>query len=87
MIKNEEQYRENFLGLINQYEETQDKVQEELNKEIEAYHAVLDKMLEKTDYTVQLKIDVADDSLNLLNFLINTLEDNAYRSAEAISNL
>ena len=87
MIKNEEQYRENFLGLIDQYEDTQDKVQEELNKEIEAYHAVLDKMLEKTDYTVQLKLDVADDSLNLLNFLMNTLEDNAYRSAEAISNL
>lgn len=80
----EENYYNNFMGLIDQYEDTQDKVQQELNKEIEAYHATLDKLLEKTEYHVQLKIDISNDALKLIDFLQKTVYSSEWQAAKNI---
>ena len=84
-LKNEGQYYDNFLGLIKQYEDTQDKVQEELNKEIAAYHAELDKMLEETQYEVQIRVDLDDYRLETLDFLLKNVADDAFAAAQKIA--
>ena len=78
---------EGFNELLKQYEETQDLLAQKEQEVIDAQNAVYDKLLEKTQLVVQLKIDVEEDSLNLLNFLLERLQDNAYAAAQKISYL
>jgi hypothetical protein len=41
--------------------------------------------LKKIQYAIELKLNVADDSLAVLNYQLDRLEDKAFSAAEAIA--
>lgn len=82
----EAQYQ-GLLDTIGQYEETQDFVNEKLQDFIDAQNQYYDQLLEKTKLRVQLRVEVDEDSLNLINFLLERLEADAYKAAQRIDKL
>lgn len=79
----EEKY-EQLEKYIEQYEETYDLLRDEEAAYQELLNQRLDLMLEQVQYEVELKLNVSDDSLKLIEFQLNMLEDNAFKAAEAI---
>ena len=78
---------EQFMDDIAQYEDTVDLFDEseETLKDIE--NQLYDLELEKIEYKLQIKLDVADDELEYLEYLLSKTEDDAFKAAEAIANL
>ncbi len=78
---------EQFMEDISQYEDTVDLFDEseETLKDIE--NQLYDLELEKIEYKLQIKLDVADDELEYLEYLLSKVEDDAFKAAEAIANL
>lgn len=78
---------EEFMDDIAQYEDTVDLFDEseETLKDIE--NQLYDLELEKIEYKLQIKLDVADDELEYLEYLLSKTEDDAFKAAEAIANL
>ena len=76
-----------FQEDISQYEDTVDLFDEseETLKDIE--NQLYDLELEKIEYKLQIKLDVADDELEYLEYLLSKTEDDAFKAAEAIANL
>jgi len=85
IIEQAEAQHEGFIENLEQYEETYDlyldQQQQLLEKQIEYFN----KKLEKVDLKVQLKIDVSDDSLKLIDFMLERIQDDAYEAANRIS--
>lgn len=79
-------YKE-FQEEISQYEDTVDLFDEseETLKDIE--NQLYDLELEKIEYKLQIKLDIADDELEYLEYLLSKTEDDAFKAAEAIANL
>jgi TP901 family phage tail tape measure protein len=82
--KAEDNY-EKFTKLLEQYEETQDLYAEQTNDLLEKQYEYYDDLLEKTTYIVELKVDVNDDDLQLMEYYLNKIEDDAYEAAQAIA--
>jgi len=52
---------------------------------IEQMDDLADKLLELTKTKVELKIDISDDKIELLDYMLEKIEDDAYKVAEAIA--
>jgi hypothetical protein len=46
--------------------------------------ALYDFNMEKIEYTVQIKVDIADDDKAYIDFLMQKVEDDAFAAADAI---
>lgn len=82
----EEEY-EAFKDAAEKYEESLNKVEEQAEKVNDELDALYEKNLEKIEYKVQIKIDIADDDKAYLDFLMQKIEDDAFAAAEAIGYL
>ena len=80
----EEAYND-FLEALDQYEETNNLRQEELEKLYDLQTELADVIFEKTQYKIEIKIAVKDDELEYLEYLLSKIEDDAYAAAEAIA--
>lgn len=78
---------EQFMKDLEQYEETQDLYKDQLQQTIDDANALRDLLLERTQLQVELKVDVAEDSLKLLEQLFDNIENKAYDAAEAFGYL
>lgn len=78
---------EQFMKDLKQYEETQDLYKDQLQQTIDDANALRDLLLERTQLQVELKVDVAEDSLKLLEQLFDNIENKAYDAAEAFGYL
>lgn len=76
-----------FMKDLKQYEETQDLYKDQLQQTIDDANALRDLLLERTQLQVELKVDVAEDSLKLLEQLFDNIENKAYDAAEAFGYL
>lgn len=72
---------------IDQYTETQDLAKDVESQIEDTLNQIYDLKLEKVEYTVELKVDVAEDSLELIDFLMERIEDDAFKAAEQIDYL
>lgn len=82
----EEEY-EAFKDAAEKYEESLNKVEEQAEKVNDELDALYEKNLEKIEYKVQTKVDIADDDKAYLDFLMQKVEDDAFAAAEAIGYL
>ena len=82
----EEEY-EAFKDAAEKYEESLNKVEEQAEKVNDELDALYEKNLEKIEYKVQIKVDIADDGKAYLDFLMQKVEDDAFAAAEAIGYL
>ena len=80
----EKQY-EQLEKYIEQYEETYDLLREQ-NAELDALKAQkIDLALEKTQYDIELQLNISDDSLAMIDYQLEQIEDDAFNAAESIS--
>ena len=79
-----EQQYENFKDYAAKYEETYDKYQDAITAKTEAEMAILDAKLEGISYSVQIKLEVNETKLKLLEFLLEQLNDAATDGVEQI---
>lgn len=82
----EEEY-EAFKNAAEKYEESLNKVEEQAEKVNDELDALYEKNLEKIEYKIQIKVDIADDDKAYLDFLMQKVEDDAFAAAEAIGYL
>ena len=82
----EEEY-EAFKDAAEKYEESLNKVEEQAEKVNDELDVLYERNLEKIEYKVQIKVDIADDDKAYLDFLMQKVEDDAFAAAEAISYL
>lgn len=80
----EEAY-DDFIEALEQYEETNNLRQEQLEKLYDLQTELADVIFEKTQYKIEIKIAVKDDELEYLDYLLSKIEDDAYSAAEAIA--
>lgn len=80
----EKQY-EQMEKYLEQYEETYDMLRDEEAKLQEMINQRIDLELEKVSYNIELQLDVSDDSLALIDFQLEQIEDDAYKAAESIA--
>ena len=67
------------------YEETRDLYEEQWIKLREYLDDLANSALELTKLKIDLDISISDDTLGLLDYMLEKIEDNAYKAAEAIS--
>lgn len=82
--KAEKKY-DKFKEILEQYEETN-----ELNVDVQAdltefYNQVEDLELEKFTYEVEIKLEVDEDKLKYLDFLLDRVNDDAFAAAESMA--
>lgn len=80
----EEAY-DDFLEALDQYEETNNLLQDELETLYDLKTELADVIFEKTEYKITIRIDVKDEELEYLEYLLSKIEDDAYAAAEAIA--
>lgn len=69
---------------IEQYEETYDLLREQETEYQDLLNQRIDLMLEKVTYKVELQLDIEDDELQVLDYLLGRIEDDAFEAAETI---
>ena len=84
--KQKEAY-EQFKKDIQQYEETLNLLEDQQQAVIDKQNELANLALEKIEYNVQIKVDIADDDKAYLDFLMQKIEDDAFAAAEAIGYL
>ena len=76
-----------IMELITQYEETQDLRKEALQQLQDYINEIYDLQLEEVTYTVEIDIEGSEYALEILDYLLGQIEDDAWKAAEAISNM
>ena len=74
-----------FQSDMESYEDSVDLFKESEATLRQIQNQLYDLKLEKIDYQVELQINVEEDSMKVLDFMLGNLEDNAHDAAEAIS--
>lgn len=69
---------------IEQYEETYDLLRDEEQKYQDLINQRLDAQLEKVQYTVEVKLDVSEDQIKLLEYQLGRISDDGFKSLETI---
>lgn len=69
---------------IEQYEETYDLLRDQEQEYQDLINQRLDAQLEKVQYTVEVKLDVSEDQVKLLEYQLGRIEDDSFKSLEAI---
>lgn len=84
--KYEEDWKERMEALA-QYEETQD-LWKEAKQQLQDYiNQIHDIRLEQVTYAVEVDIEASENSLELLDYLLNKIGDSAWDAADAIANM
>ena len=78
---------DDFQDALSQYEETQDLFKEQTQTYIDSLNAEREKLLERTQLQVELKVNVEEDALNFLEYALDNIENKAYDCAEAFGYL
>ena len=76
---------ERVMELFNQYDETQDLRKEALQQLQDYANQLYDLQLQEVTYVVEIKIDATDDALEILDYMLGRIEDDAWAAAEAIA--
>ena len=76
---------ERIMALIAQYEETQDERKEALQQLQDYINQIYDLQLEEVTYAVEIDIEASEDALEILDYLLGRIEDDAWKAAEAIT--
>lgn len=76
-----------FMETISQYEETQDLYKEQMQQILDDIMAEQSLLLERTQLEVELKINVSEDALQYLEYMMDNIENKAYDCAEAFGYL
>lgn len=76
---------ERIMALYDQYDETQDLRKEALQQLQEYANELYDLQLQEVTYTVEIKVDATDDALEILDYMLGRIEDDAWAAAEAIA--
>lgn len=82
----QEEY-EKFMEILNQYDETHDLWLEQMQTVLDDIMNEQALQLERTQYEVELKINVSEDALQYLEYMMDNIENKAYDCAEAFSYL
>ena len=69
---------------IEQYEETYDLLREQEAEYQDLLNQRIDLMLEKVTYKIDLQLNIEDDELQVLDYLLGRIEDDAFKAAETI---
>lgn len=69
---------------IEQYEETYDLLRDEEQKYQDLINQRIDAQLEKVQYKVEVKLDVSQDELAVLEYQLGRINDDAFKSIDAI---
>lgn len=84
--KYEEEWQERMEAL-SKYEETQD-LWKEAKQQLQDYiNQIQDIRLEQVTYAVEIDIEASENSLELLDYLLNKIGDSAWDAADAIANM
>ena len=83
--KEYEEEWERIMALIEQYEETQDLRKEALQQLQDYINEIYDLQLEEVTYSVEIDIEASDYALEILDYLLKQVEDDAWSAAEAIA--
>ena len=78
---------ERIMALIEQYEETQDLRKEALQQLQDYINEIYDLQLQEISYSVEIDIDVSDYGLEILDYMLKRVEDDAWKAVEAIATL
>lgn len=73
------------MDLLTQYEETQDLWKEQMQAYQDYINQLYDLQLEEVTYSVEVDIDASNDALEILDYLLNRIEDDAWAAANAIA--
>lgn len=76
-----------FMEAISQYEETQDLYKEQMQQILDDIMTEQSLLLERTQLEVELKINVSEDALHYLEYMMDNIENKAYDCAEAFGYL
>lgn len=76
-----------FMETISQYEETQDLYKEQMQQVLNDIMTEQSLLLERTQLEVELKINVSEDALEYLEYMMDNIENKAYDCAEAFGYL
>lgn len=76
---------ERVMELFDQYDETQDLRKEALQQLQDYANQLYDLQLQEVTYVVEIKIDATDDALEILDYMLGRIEDDAWAAAEAIA--
>lgn len=82
--KYEEEWQR-IMDLITKYEETQDLRKEALQQLQDYINEIYDLQLEEITYSVEIDIDASEYALEILDYLLKQVEDDAWSAAEAIA--
>lgn len=77
----------NFKKALENYESSQDLFQEAQKQWHEYRQKIFDAQLEKIEYKLEFRLDIDDEELKYLEYLLDRLDDAAYDTAESIANL
>ena len=78
---------ENFKDDISQYEDTWEQYRDAQLEEQKIKDQIYDNELEQIQYEVEIKVDLSDDSVKILEELFEQLGDDADYAADRIANL
>ena len=81
-----ERYDE-FMKTISQYEETQDLYKKQMQQVLDDIMTEQSLLLERTQLEVELKLNVSEDALKYLEYMMDNIENKAYDCAEAFGYL
>ena len=84
--KNKKQLYDDFIDLAEDYNEDLEKSEEATQEKASNMREILDKKLEGIEYEINIKIEVDDHYLNILERQLKRLDDDAYDGAERIVN-
>lgn len=73
------------IDALEQYVETRDLAEEETANLTDMINEQFDQLLEMTATKLELDIQVNDQDLEFLDYLLNKIDDDAYKAAEAIA--
>ena len=76
-----------FMEILDQYDETHDLWLEQMQTVLDDIMNEQALQLERTQYEVELKINVSEDALQYLEYMMDNIENKAYDCAEAFSYL
>lgn len=68
-----------------QYEETLDLLNDQLITIEELQEQIFDSLLEEAQIKIELKLNVSNDRLEYIDYLLTKIDDDAYQAAEAIA--
>lgn len=83
--KEYEEEWQRIMDLITKYEETQDLRKEALQQLQDYINDIYDLQLEEVTYSVEIDIEASDYALEILDYLLKQVEDDAWSAAEAIA--